>query len=166
MELLKVKPEYQQILLDMEDEKIVGQGVVDALDSTKDKFKVKADNIACMIKNLRSEEKILLEYAKKFAHRSRIKDALACDLSEYLEDLMWEHNTAKMESPHNNIRLKAESELIIDEEKFIEWAQKDADHLICYMPPFVKTDAVKEEIKAGKKIPYIKTEETERLEIE
>ncbi|MDQ5983919.1 MAG: hypothetical protein RUMPE_00948 [Eubacteriales bacterium SKADARSKE-1] len=166
MELLKVKPKYQQILMDMEDGLTEETEIFYALDLVKDEFEVKADNVACVIKNLDAEETLIIKEMEKLFERANEKRHQSIIFKKYLKHRMINNNIVKVETPRNYIRLKKTSEFIIEQKKFIDWAQDNAEHLINYVKPYANKIAIKKAIRAGENVLYAKFQGKKKVVIE
>lgn len=143
---------------DLTDDQI--EAYFDTLEAIEGDFEVKAENIACFIKEL-SHEKEAIDYEiKQLRQRSQVKENLVKRLKTMLIDGMTAIDKRRIDRPRAKLSLRQnpESADIGDEKAFIKWALTNGrDDLLRYRDPEVQKTAVKQAVKDGAQLPpYVK----------
>lgn len=127
----------------------------DTLEAITLSFEDKADNLACIIKNLLAEIAAMKAEENALQKRRKAKESAAERLKEYLSSAMFTVGQMKLETPRNRISFrKSESVQILDEAQFIAYAQKRGyDDLLTYKDPTVNKTEVKKALSAGVELP-------------
>ena len=117
-------------------------------------FEVKAENIACFIKELSGEAETLRKEKKNVSSRLDAKTHLIDRLKTMLVENMTAIGRKKIDMPKAKISLRNNQETaqFADEKKFISWANVNRPDLLKYTPDISKT-AVKTALQNGEKIP-------------
>lgn len=129
----------------------------DTLDGIEQEIQAKAEAVGIYIKNLKAEEDALKAEEEQLYLRRKAKENAVKRMKQYLIDCLESARLSKVDMPRAaiSIRNNAESVNILDESKFIEWAEKsDHDDLLKYHEPEIKKTPVKALLKAGEKIPF------------
>ena len=122
---------------------------------------VKIENIACYIKNLESDaEQIKLEI-KSLTEREKVASNKADKLKTYLSEIL---QGEKFSSPKVAVTFRA-SQIVEVDEKFIEWAKKNAKKYLSYSEPKVDKAFVKDEIKSGKTFKFARIVDKKNISI-
>lgn len=167
MKLYEISENYRAFMAAVESGEIPDDAVEDTLNGIEGAFEIKADNIACIIKELRLEAQGIKEEADNLYMRQRQKNARADRLSRYLQTNMNAIGKNKIETIRNKIQIKkvpASCKII------------DDDVLISYLQMYKMEDCIKREIsvkkrellsrlKDGEEIPGAELEIGERIEI-
>lgn len=126
----------------------------DTLTGIEGEFDLKAENIACYIKQLDGELEMLKKEKAAFEKRRKSKENQLDSLKKYLLDCMKKTNRTKIDMPKAKISIRnnTESVKISNEDKFVSWADKNYKSLLRYKPDINKT-AIKDALKKGEKIP-------------
>lgn len=111
----------------------------------------KIENIACYIKNLRSDASELKAEIDRLTKRKKIIENKAENLFNYLQSVL---NGAKFETAKAKISYITSKTLEI-EEGFVRWAETNAPDLITYSAPKVDKNAVKTMIAMGEDVPHV-----------
>lgn len=147
---------------DLTDEEI--EAYFDTLEAIEGDFEIKAENIACFIKELTAESEMLKAEMASLRARKQVKDNLIKRLKTMLIDGMSAIDKRKIDRPRAKLSLKQnpESADVGDEKEFIIWAQThDRDDLLSYGKPTVAKTAVMQAIKDGTELPpYVKIVKT------
>lgn len=145
---------------DLTDDQI--EAYFDTLEAIEGDFEIKAENIACFIKEL-SHEKEAIDYEiKQLRQRSQVKENLVKRLKTMLIDGMTAIDKRKIDRPRAKLSLRQNPESVDIgepyEKTFIAWAQAhDHDDLLSYKAPTIAKTAVKQAIKDGAELPpYVK----------
>ncbi|MCL2312052.1 MAG: siphovirus Gp157 family protein [Firmicutes bacterium] len=167
MKLYEISEKYYEVQTLAQSEEIDQQAIIDTLDSIEAEFNEKADGIACVIKNLQAEESAIEVEIKQLEARKKAKSKAIERLIEYLKSQMIFIGKYLIETARNRLKVKKnrQSTDVFDEAKFISWAQIKNDDLLNYGKPTPNKTKIKEAIESGKKIPFAKLIQTERLEI-
>lgn len=116
-------------------------------------FEVKAENIACFIKELSGEAETLRKEKKNVSSRLDAKTHLIDRLKTMLVENMTAIGRKKIDMPKARISLRNNQETaqFADEKKFISWANMNRPDLLKYTPEINRT-AVKNALQNGDKI--------------
>lgn len=143
------------------------QAWFDTLDGIEEGFEVKAENIACFIKQLDGELEMLKKQKAAFERRRKAKETQLEGMRNYLLTCMQKIGRTKIETPlaKISIRNNAESAQFVSEDAFIKWAKDNATELLNYGEPTIYKTLVKNELKAGKELPGASLGRTQSLSI-
>ena len=138
---------------DPETGEILDEQRLDELQMARD---TKIENIALWIKNLKSDKEALKAEKESFAQRQKATENRIESLTRYLETAL---NGEKFKSPKVAITYrKSEQVVIADGTKLIK-------QYLRYKDPEPDKTAIKEAIKAGKKIKGVTIEERMNMQI-
>ncbi len=135
------------------------QAWFDTLDGMEQEIQNKAEAVAIYIKSITAEAEIIKAEESRLRSRRQSKEKAAERMKKYLMDCMTAAKLKKIDMPRAaiSIRNNAEAVEITDESGFIAWAQaNDRDDLLKYSAPEIRKTFVKQDLKAGKDIPYAK----------
>lgn len=137
----------------------------ETLSALEEEFDIKAENIACYIKNLSAEIKAMKEEENALRRRRQAFENSVERLKGYLLGSMNAIGKAKIEMPRArlSIRRNAESLVVDDELSFIGWAQQNNDNFLKYAMPEIRKTEVKKAAQAGKELPFVHLARTESL---
>ena len=130
--------------------------IADLLDRLMDieaDFEVKAENIACFIKELSGEAETLRKEKKNVSSRLDAKTHLIDRLKTMLIENMTAIGRKKIDMPKAKISLRNNQETaqFVHEKEFISWANMNRPDLLKYTPEINRT-AVKTALQNGDKI--------------
>ncbi len=166
MRLFEITAAYQSFVDAVENGEIPESAIADTLESITATLEEKADNTACVIKNITAEILALRAEERKLAERRRIKENQVERLREYLANALLQSGYNKIETARNKISFrKSESVKIDDESAFIEWAMKDNDEYLTYKEPTINKTAIKKALADGKEIKGARMEQKQNLQI-
>lgn len=165
MKLYELSDMYQNLQHQIEEGEIPEEAICDTLESMEGELKIKADNIACMVKNLRAEAEMIESEAIRQLNRAEIKLRKAQKMQEYLKDQLLKCDIAKIETPRNKIQIRNNLQKMEILEGFKSWAQKEADQYLRYSEPQPNKTAIKEAMQRGVIIPFVKFKTDKRIEI-
>lgn len=166
MRLFEITAAYQSFVDAVENGEIPESAIADTLESITATLEEKADNTACVIKNITAEILALRAEERKLAERRRIKENQVERLREYLSNALIQSGHTKIETARNKISFrKSESVKIDDESAFIEWAMKDNDEYLTYKEPTINKAAIKKALADGKEIKGAYIEQKQNLQI-
>lgn len=155
MKLYEIAADYQNLLDAIESGEIPEEALADTLESVTALLEDKADNVACVIKNMQAEVKAIKEEEERLAARRKTKEKRVEYLTKYLSDILLKAGYDKVETVRNKItfRKNPPSCVIENEKAFIEWALV-AGKLEFLNPkdPTVDKNAVKKALTEGAEI--------------
>lgn len=141
---------------DLSDDEV--QAYLDTLESLEGDFDIKAENIACFIKELNGEVDMLAAELRSLKARKLAKEHLAERLKNMLVNSMQVIGIKKIDRPHAKLSLRnnAESAICdIGDKAFEKWAiENNAKDVLKFKPELSKT-ALKEALKNGKEFPGV-----------
>ena len=158
MTLYELMTDYKNFLSAVEYGDIPEEAIEDTLGAIEGDIDEKIDNIACVLKELVSEEKAIKDEVTRLEERLKVKANARERTKNYLSDMLLALGKTEFESSRNKITFrKTPGKVVIDDEKaFIEWAQINADSLLTYGKPTVNKTAVKIAIEGKADIPGAK----------
>lgn len=165
MKLYEISGIFNLLLEDYENGLMDDKIFKEEFNSINCEFEEKADNIACYIKNLESEEVAIKNEIETLNKRRILKLKALERLKEYLKKEMEFIGKEKIESSKNKITVKKNPPSIEIDDGFLLWALKNAGDLLKYRPPEPDKTKIKEELQNNKDLPYVKLVQNERIEI-
>ncbi len=166
MKLYEITAAYQSFINAVESGEIPEDAIADTLESITATLEEKADNTACVIKNIAAEILALRAEERKLAERRRIKENQVKGLREYLANALLQSGCNKIETARNKMSFrKSESVKIDDESAFIDWAMKNNDEYLVYKEPTINKTAIKKALADGKEIKGAYIEQKQNLQI-
>ena len=167
MKLYEISENYRAFMAAVDAGEIPEDAVSDTLDGIAGDFEQKADNIACLIKELRLEAQAIKEEADNLYARQKQKQARADWLARYLQANMQAMGNGKIETARNRITIKKNpvSCKIMDEDTVLGFLQLHgmAD---CYkQETTIKKRELLMRLKDGEEIPGAELDVSERIEI-
>lgn len=154
MKLYELTSDFRSFMDAVDNDEIPEEAIADTLECIELAIEDKADNMACLLKNLEAEINAIKAEASRLVERGRAKEKTYNRIKEYLADNLQRVGIDKIETARNKITFrKSESVEIGDEDAFIEWAEKERDELLTYSAPKVNKTAIKKALKGGEEIP-------------
>ena len=143
------------------------QAWFDTLTAIEGEFDAKAENIAVYIKNMTAEIKAMKQEEDALKRRRLAFEKSVERMKGYLLGSMNAIGKRKVDMPRArlSIRQNAESLVVDDELRFIEWAQSNNDDLLKYSLPEIRKSDTKKMIQSGQKLPFVHLTRTESLTI-
>lgn len=121
MTLYEISNTYKEFLEMVDSGEIPIEAVADTLEGIQGEFKEKADNVACMVKNLQAEAEAIKAEQDALYDRYKSKVSKADSLKNYLSQAMQTLGILKLETPRNALSFRKSTALVIeDEETFKE----------------------------------------------
>ena len=163
MTLYEISNTYKSFLDAVESGEIPEEAVADTLEGIQGDFYDKADNIACMVKNLSADVVAMKAERDALSERIKSKQSKADSLKHYLSESMKTLDIPKIETSRNAISFrKSTSCFIADEEDF---KQKHTDlckkEIVVSIP---KADIIKL-LKDGQEISGAELKVSQNLQI-
>ena len=153
MKLYELATDFLTFMEAIENEEVPEEAIADTLEAITLSIEDKADNIACLLKNLEAEVIAFKAEEARLAERRKAKEKTYDRIKEYLAENLQRVGLDKLETVRNKITFrKSESVEIGDEIAFIEWAENKRDDLLTYSAPKVNKTAIKKALKDGDEI--------------
>ena len=140
----------------------------DTLDAIEGEFDIKAENIACFIKQLEGDLELIKKQKAAFERRHKVKENQLERMKDYLLECMNKSKRSKIDMPKAKITVKnnAESAKFDSEKDFIKMCMsKGLDDYLRYKDPEINKMAVKSALKSGQIIPGARLGRTQSLVI-
>lgn len=151
MKLYEIANDYLALMQAIDDEEIPEEAIADTLEAITGEIEVKADNIACLLKNIDADVKAFKEEEKRLAERRKAKEKAHERLKQYLSDVLQRTGINKIETARNNISFRKSESVEVDE-SFVTWALEYRDDLIKFGEPTADKTAIKKALKDGAEI--------------
>ena len=153
MKLYEIAADYQRLLEAIDNGDIPEEALTDTLESITALLEDKADNIACIIKQLTAEAEAIKAEEDRLKKRRETKLKRAERLTQYLSDTLQQSGRDKVETARNVITFrKTPLKVVFDDEKrFLLWAAEYAPALLNIKTSIDRT-AVKNAINEGAEI--------------
>ena len=167
MKLYEIATDYENLMLAIENGDIPEEALADTLESIVSLLEDKADNIACLIKNLTAEAEAIKAEEDKLKARRTAKLKRAERLTEYLSYTLQKSGHTKIETARNVIAFRKNPPSVVfdNEAAFIEWAMEHCDSLLNYGKPTVNKTAIKTAINEGLELEGVRIESKLGLQI-
>ena len=166
MRLYEITNEFQRFLEALENGEIPEEAISDTLESITGLIEEKADNIACIIKNLSAEKEAIKAEEDRLSERRKTKENEIKRLKKYLTDELLKVGRTEIETARNKISFRKSQKVFVDNEaEFIEWARKHNDDLLTYKEPTINRTAIGNALKSGMKIDGARLEESQNLQL-
>ncbi len=167
MKLYEIGEEYRSFLAAVEAGDIPEDAITDTLEALDGAFEDKADNTACVIKELLSEAEAIKAEVDALNERAKTKKAHADKLHRYLFAQMKAMGKAGLESARNKLTIKKTPAacVIEDDAELVKYLQeRDMDYLVKYEATPKKSE-IKKLVQDGTEIPGVSLQTEERLYI-
>ena len=166
MKLYELTADYKKFMELIENEDIPQEAIADTLESITSLIEEKADNIACIIKNITAEIGAIKAEEQNLAARRKTKENQIERLKTYLSETLLQSGYTKVETARNKISFrKSESVTVADEAKFIEWAAKYNDELLTYKEPSINKTAIKKALSDGVELDGVELTSKQNIQI-
>jgi hypothetical protein len=106
MKLYEIKDQYLELLRKIENDEIPEDCIADTLEGVEGEFQDKADNIACLIKQLEAEGDAINAEVDSLKARATQKQVKADRLKEYLFNTFKTLGKDKIETARNVLQVK------------------------------------------------------------
>ena len=166
MKLYEITAEYERFLAAIDAGEIPEEAIKDTLESIEALLEDKADNIACMIKQLKAEAAAIKAEEATLADRRKAKENTVERLTTYLSETLLAAGKTKIETARNKISFRKSASVVFDDEAaFVEWARDCRDDLLTYKTPTVNKTAIKEAIANGEAVNGARIESKNNIQI-
>ncbi len=166
MKLYELAFEYKRFLTALDEGEIPLDAAEDTLECITAELEDKADNIACIVKQLSAEAEAIKAEEAALAERRKAKEKQIERIKEYLSRTLLDAGYDKIETARNKITFrKSESVSIADETAFIKWAASSRDDLLTYKEPSINRTAIKKALASGDEIEGACIESKQNIQI-
>ncbi len=148
MKLYELANDYVALMQAIDNDELPEECIADTLEAITGEIEVKADNIACMLKNIEAEVNAIKQEEANLATRRKTKEKAYERLKEYLSTTLQSLSIDKVETARNKITFRKSESVEIDD-TFIEWAQKNREDLLKYSAPTADKTEIKKLLKGG-----------------
>ena len=152
MKLYEVANDYLALMQAIDEDEIPEEAIADTLEAIKGEIEVKADNIACMLKNIESDISAIKAEEKRLAERRKAKENTHERIKLYLSETLQKLGINKVETARNNIAFRKSESVEIDADTFFSWAMANRDDLLTYAEPTANKTEIKKALKGGAQI--------------
>ena len=137
---------------------------IDALNYLQLTYNEKAENIIKFIKNLNAEVIAIKSEEQALAERRKHKENKVKWLKDYLSGIMQQNGNDKLEFTSGVASFRKSKSVEVSPE-FVEWAKINDKDLLTYKEPTANKTAIKEQLQAGKELPFATIVENKNLGI-
>ena len=164
MKLYEIANDYVALMQAIENDEIPEECIADTLEAIKGEIEIKADNIACLLKNTEAEIRAFKEEENRLAERRKVKERALEHLKTYLSDMLIRTNVMNVETTRNKISFR-KSEAVEVGEEFIKWAIENRNDLLSFKEPTANKTEIKKALKGGQAIEGAKLVTNQNIQI-
>jgi hypothetical protein len=164
MKLYELANDYMDLMQAIEDGEIPEDAIADTLEAVKGEIEVKADNIACMLKNLEADAKAIKAEEERLAERRKAKEKTHGRIKQYLSNMLQNMGIGEVETARNKITFRKSESVDVDD-NFVCWAAEFRDDLLTFTPPTANKTAIKKALKDGAEIPGVQLITNQNIQI-
>ena len=165
MKLYEIANEYAALMQAIDNDEIPAEAITDTLECITAEVEVKADNIACILKNIEADIQAIKAEEKRLADRRKAKENAHERLKQYLSDVLLRMSVDKIETARNKISFRKSESVEIDELVFYKWATENRGDLLSYKEPTANKTAIKDALKNGADIVGAKLQINQNIQI-
>ena len=166
MTLYEIATDYKNFIDAVENGEVPDEAITDTLESIKALLEDKADNIACLIKNMTADAEAIKAEETRLAERRKQKEATAERLKTYLSDMLIKSGQTNLETARNKLSFRKSEVVTVDNEaEFIEWAMNENRDLLTFKAPTISKTAIKKALADGQAIDGVRIESKANLQI-
>ena len=152
MKLYEIANDYLALMQAVEDGEIPEEAIADTLEAISGEIEVKADNIACLLKNLEADAVAIKAEETRLAERRKAKERAHDRLKQYLSDVLQKTGIYKIETARNHITFRKSESVEVDDNVFIAWATENNADLLTFSAPKANKTEIKKALKSGAEI--------------
>lgn len=164
MRLYEIANDYVALMQAIENDEIPEECIADTLEAIKGEIEIKADNIACLLKNTEAEIRAFKEEENRLAERRKVKERALDSLKTYLSDMLIRTNVLNVETARNRISFR-KSEAVEVDESFLRWAIENRNDLLSFKEPTANKTEIKKALKGGQAIEGAKLVTNQNIQI-
>lgn len=161
MKLYEIAKEYEEFTRLVESGEIPPEAIADTLESIEGEFDSKADNTACIIKNLEAEAAAIKAEESALKERRQSKEATADRLKNYLSEQMQAMGKSKLETARNMIGFRASTSVYIANEE--EFKAKHPDLCVTETVVKIPKSEIGKALKDGAEIDGVELRKNQNL---
>ena len=152
MKLYELANDYMALMQAIDNGEIPEEAIADTLEAIKGEIEIKADNIACILKNLDADVAAIKAEEERLAARRKAKEKTHERIKQYLSLMLQNVGVGEVETARNKITFR-KSEAVNIDPTFIAWARVNRDDLLNYGAPTANKTEIKKALKGGAEIP-------------
>jgi hypothetical protein len=152
MKLYEIANDYVALMQAIENDELPEEAIADTLEAISGELETKADNIACLLKNLDAECVAIKAEEARLAERRKAKENMHDRIKQYLSEVLQRTGIDKVETARNIITFRKSESVELDDDTFFEWAVKNRSDLLTYSAPKPNKTEIKKALKAGTEI--------------
>lgn len=153
MRLYEITNDYLALMEAVENGEIPEEALADTLEAITTSIEDKADNMACLLKNLDAEIVAIKAEEDRLKERRRVKENAYERFKQYLSDSLQRAGLSKVETARNKITFRKSEKVVIEDELiFAAWAMKNREDLLTYSVPKANLTAIKAALKSGAEV--------------
>ena len=164
MKLYEIANDYIALMQAIENDELPEECIADTLEAIKGEIEIKADNIACLLKNTEAEIKAFKEEENRLAERREAKEKALKRLKIYLSDMLIRTNVMNVETVRNKISFR-KSEVVEVDDSFFKWAIVNRNDLLSFKEPSANKTEIKKALKGGQAIEGAKLVTNQNIQI-
>ena len=165
MRLYEIANDYVALMQAIENDEIPEECIADTLEAIKGEIEIKADNIACLLKNTEAEIRAFKEEENRLAERRKVKEKALDHLKTYLSDMLIRTNVRNIETVRNKIGFRKSEIVEVDDAKFLRWAIENRNDLLSFKEPTANKTEIKKALKGGQAIEGAKLVTNQNIQI-
>lgn len=152
MKLYEIANDYLALMQAIENDEIPEEAIADTLEAIVAEIEDKADNIACLLKNIDADIIAIKAEEARLAERRKVKEKSAERIKQYLSDVLQSAAIDKVETARNRITFRKSESVELDEGAFVAWAMENNNDLLTYSAPKANKTEIKKALKGGAEI--------------
>ena len=152
MKLYEIANDYLALMQAIENDEIPEEAIADTLEAIVAEIEDKADNIACLLKNIDADIVAIKAEEARLAERRKVKENSAERIKQYLSDVLQSAAIDKVETARNRITFRKSESVELDEGAFVAWAMENNNDLLTYSAPKANKTEIKKALKGGAEI--------------
>lgn len=152
MKLYEIANDYLALMQAIENDEIPEEAIADTLEAIVAEIEDKADNIACLLKNIDADIVAIKAEETRLAERRKVKEKSAERIKQYLSDVLQSAAIDKVETARNRITFRKSESVELDEGAFVAWAMENNNDLLTYSAPKANKTEIKKALKGGAEI--------------
>jgi len=153
MKLYEITNDYLALMEAVENGEIPEEALADTLEAITTSIEDKADNMACMLKNLDAEIVAIKAEEDRLKERRKVKENAYERIKQYLSDSLQRAGLSKVETARNKITFRKSEKVVIEDElSFVSWAMENREDLLTYSVPKANLTAIKAALKSGAEV--------------
>ena len=163
MNLYEISDEYIFLLeTGVDEDGVPEEDLIEKLESLDAELEEKADNIACVIKQLAAESEAIKAEEKRLNQRRSAKENNADRLKQYLSECLLRVGRQTLETPRNKITFRKSKSVEIEDYKAL---RESYPEFVKPQEPKIDKTAVKKLLEEGADIPGCRIQVNQNIQI-